>query len=67
MINYFLNGEPKQVSQVMTIDLLIEQWHYNRNSIAIAVNETFIPRSAYHSTEISEGDRIEVVGAMQGG
>lgn len=35
--------------------------------IAVALNGVVVPRRAWPATTISEGDRVEVVTAMQGG
>lgn len=67
MINYFLNGEPQQSDQTITVDQMLKQFDYQINSIAVAVNETFIPRASYQQQVIRQDDRIEVLSAMQGG
>ena len=38
-----------------------------RRGIAVAVNGTVIPRAAWPQTKLQPGDRIEIVGARQGG
>ena len=38
-----------------------------RRGIAVAVNGTVVPRSAWQSTRIDDGASIEIVGAVQGG
>jgi len=35
--------------------------------IAVAVDGEVVPRSAWSSTGLSDGQRIEIVGAVQGG
>ena len=35
--------------------------------IAIALNETIVPRSRWSETTLDAGDRVELVGAVQGG
>ena len=34
---------------------------------AVAVNEEFVPRSAYTAVRLADGDRIELVIPMEGG
>jgi len=34
---------------------------------AVALNENFVPKSAYQKTLVQMGDRIEILVAMQGG
>ena len=67
MIDIFLNGESKKLETTTTLSSVLEQWGYNRETIATALNETFIPRNLYDSTQIRNGDCVEVVSAMQGG
>ena len=38
-----------------------------RRGIAVAVNETVVPRAAWTETVISPGDRIEIVRPLAGG
>jgi sulfur carrier protein len=38
-----------------------------RRGIAVAVNGTVIPRAAWSQTPLRPGDRVEIVGARQGG
>jgi sulfur carrier protein len=35
--------------------------------IAIAVNDTVVSKSRWHEHKLNDGDRIEIVKAMQGG
>ena len=35
--------------------------------VAIAVNDAVVPRSQWSQTEIEQGDRLEIVTAVQGG
>jgi sulfur carrier protein len=39
----------------------------DRRGIAVAVDGEVVPRSEWDSTELSDGQRVEVVGAIQGG
>lgn len=38
-----------------------------RRGVAVAVDGEVVPRSAWDSTVLAEGQRVEVVGAIQGG
>ena len=37
------------------------------SGIAVALNDRVVPRSAWDSALLKPGDRVEVVGAVQGG
>jgi sulfur carrier protein len=38
-----------------------------RRGVAVAVDGEVVPRSAWDATELREGQRVEIVGAIQGG
>ena len=38
-----------------------------RRGIAVAVDGTVVPRSEWDATELEDGQKVEVVGAIQGG
>ncbi|MBX2810011.1 MAG: sulfur carrier protein ThiS [Cellvibrionaceae bacterium] len=66
MIQLSINGETHVVKQANLLTVL-QGLPVPEQSFAIAVNETFIPQSAYAATELSDGDRIELLVPMQGG
>lgn len=39
----------------------------SRGGVAVARNGEVVNRSTWHATSLVEGDRIEILGAMQGG
>lgn len=60
-----LNGTRRDVAAETLADVLNECGLSGR--VATAVNETFVPAAARAEHRLEEGDRIEVLGAMQGG
>ena len=40
---------------------------YAGRKVAVAVNETFVPRAGWRERVIEEGDRLDVVAPIQGG
>lgn len=60
-----INGDRRDVRGTTLAEVLAECGFSGR--VATAVNETFVPVSARSGHALSEGDRIEVLGAMQGG
>ena len=64
-----LNGEEKEVGQILTLMDLLRGLGIDPGApgIAVAVNGRVIPRPDFNSTPVQEGDRIEVVRAVQGG
>ena len=61
----FINGEQRDVASAILSDVLEECGFSGR--VATAVNEVFVPSAARDRTELTDGDRIEVLAAMQGG
>lgn len=61
-----VNGEPATLPAPCTVTELLQARGATRG-VAVAVNETFVPRSQYDSTRLQDGDTIEIVAPMQGG
>jgi sulfur carrier protein len=65
-----LNGErrdlPAGATVATVIELLCTQAPEGRG-VAVAVGDEVVPRGAWSVTELSEGARVEVVAAVQGG
>jgi sulfur carrier protein len=61
-----VNDEEVEVDGETTVAGLLDRLGYPEKGIAVAVDWTVIPRSGWH-TALSEGARIEVVTAVQGG
>lgn len=64
-----INGEKRTIENVGTIEQLLAELSLpgNRRGIAVAVNDTVVPRSQWKTVRIAAGDRIEVIRAVQGG
>ena len=65
-----LNGEPRKVSDGITVARLVREVDRDRDDgrgIAVAVDAEVVPRSEWEGLELSEGQRVELLGAIQGG
>ena len=64
-----VNGERIEVDEPATVTAVVERIGAggDRRGVAVAVNGEVVPRSAWDSTELADGERVEVVGAIQGG
>jgi sulfur carrier protein len=63
-----VNGKPTATTTEHLLDLLVEQgFQKETRGIAVAINGTVVPRSAWAETRLSDGDDIEIVKIMQGG
>ncbi len=61
-----LNGESVE-SQAPTVAQLLQERQISPVGVAVAVNENVV-RRAHHATHtLNEGDRIEIIRAVQGG
>ncbi|MBX9425730.1 MULTISPECIES: sulfur carrier protein ThiS [Streptomyces] len=66
-MNVSVNGEPRELSGPLTLDALVATLTTARSGVAAALNETVVPRGEWTSTLLGEGDRVEVLTAVQGG
>ncbi len=66
-MNITLNGESRRIDTGLTILGLIEQLGYQGKRIAVERNGEIVPRSAHASTELADGDALEIVVAVGGG
>lgn len=62
-----VNGEPFELDEGCSLSILMDQYGVGQGIVAVARNCEFVPRSAYESTRIEPGDKIEIVAPMQGG
>ncbi|MFV0136498.1 sulfur carrier protein ThiS [Streptomyces sp. HMX87] len=62
-----VNGEPRQVAPGTALDALVRTLTEAPSGVAAALNETVVPRARWASTTLAEGDRVEVLTAVQGG
>ncbi|MBQ4466080.1 MAG: sulfur carrier protein ThiS [Oscillospiraceae bacterium] len=51
----------------MTVARLVEQEGYDRARVAVECNEAIVPKAAYDSTVLQDGDSVEIVGFVGGG
>ena len=67
-IDLTVNGEPATVA-ASAIPGLLRELGYDpeQQGVAVAVNAEVVPRSQWVESKIAAGDRVEIVGAKQGG
>jgi thiamine biosynthesis protein ThiS len=66
-MNLFLNGEPADTLDGVTIAIFLERLGLPQKGVAVERNREIVPKSAYATTQLSEGDRIEIVQFVGGG
>jgi len=61
-----VNDEAVEVADDTTVAALLERLGFPEKGIAVAIEQTVLPRSRWH-TALTDGARLEVVTAVQGG
>lgn len=62
-----LNGQAHQAPDAASLAEVVRAVSDRETGIAVALNSDVVPRSAWPATAVAEGDRIDVVTAVQGG
>ncbi|MBI3628841.1 MAG: sulfur carrier protein ThiS [Candidatus Rokubacteria bacterium] len=62
-----VNGQPMEVEEGTNLEALLARLRVKREFTAVAVNREVAPRSAYVTTLLRDGDRLEIVHPMGGG
>jgi sulfur carrier protein len=64
-----VNGEARALPDGATIEWLLDDLDLapGRRGVAVAVDAEVVPRSGWHDRELADGDRVEVLTAIQGG
>jgi thiamine biosynthesis protein ThiS len=62
-----LNGQEHVLPGTMSVAALVERLGFDMRKIAVERNLEIVPRSVYAATELSEGDRVEIVNFVGGG
>jgi sulfur carrier protein len=63
-----LNGEDRGLPEGATVDVAVEaSGAPSRRGVAVAVDGEVVPRGSWTTTELREGQKVEVLQAVQGG
>jgi sulfur carrier protein len=64
-----INGEHRRWTGVETLEALVESlgMDKDRSGIAVALNDSVVPRADWPGTRVQAGDRIEIIHPVQGG
>jgi sulfur carrier protein len=66
-VNVTVNGERTPLAEDVNVAVLVERLTVARRGVAVAVNGEVVPRSVWAATALTDGDRVEVLTAAQGG
>ncbi|WP_431959983.1 sulfur carrier protein ThiS [Actinacidiphila sp. bgisy160] len=67
LLSVSVNGEAREVAEGVTLDRLVATLTAAPSGVAAALNETVVPRAQWQATALRDGDRVEVLTAVQGG
>lgn len=67
MIHIHVNGQSKSLDGPLTLYQLLESLQLTSSLIAIALNSGVVPSSELMTTNVKDGDQIEIVKASAGG
>jgi sulfur carrier protein len=62
-----VNGEPTELAPGATVDSVLAALEVPDRGVAVAVDAEVVPRGEWREHELSEGARVEVLRAIQGG
>ncbi len=62
-----VNGTDEDVETGITVAALVRARTEEQRRVAVALNGDVVPRSAWDATNLSEGDRVEVLVPVAGG
>jgi sulfur carrier protein len=63
----FINGERRRLADGASVAEAVRLVTAETSGVAAAVNDEVVSRAAWNSTPVAEGDRVEVLTAVQGG
>ncbi|WP_228994190.1 sulfur carrier protein ThiS [Streptomyces sp. DH8] len=66
-VSVSVNGEVRAVPAGTDLGALVATLTRAPSGVAAAVNESVVPRGRWAATPLGEGDRVEVLTAVQGG
>jgi len=66
-ITVLVNGERRSLAAPLALDALVATLTTAHSGVAAAVNDTVVPRSRWAGTALADGDRVEILTAVQGG
>jgi thiamine biosynthesis protein ThiS len=62
-----INGEEKSLENVSSLSSLLQQLGLKADRVAIELNREIAARSLWDSTQLKDGDRLEIVQFVGGG
>lgn len=67
MISVRINGETQEFDQPLTVREILSDLAIKEGTVAIAVNESVVPKAEWDKILIQDGDRVEIIRVVAGG
>jgi sulfur carrier protein len=62
-----INGESCDFDNSLPLSAVVEQLGMKPDRVAVELNRSIVPRARWAETQVSEGDRLEIVQFVGGG
>lgn len=62
-----INGESRDLTPGLTVAGLLQDLGIDNRKVAVERNLEIVPKSAFTTTEVQDGDRLEIVHFIGGG
>jgi len=62
-----LNGESRELNDAATVSQLLSELDLLGKRLAVERNGEIVPKSQHDTTQLADGDRLEIVVAVGGG
>ncbi|WP_371615495.1 sulfur carrier protein ThiS [Streptomyces sp. NBC_00454] len=66
-VSVSVNGEPREIAAGTVLATVVATLTQATKGVAAALNETVVPRGQWLHTRVEDGDRVEILTAVQGG
>lgn len=66
-MNITLNGDVRAIPDGLSVDGLLRHLGLETRKVAVERNLEIVPKSAFQSTAVADGDRLEIVHFIGGG
>lgn len=63
----FVNGQEEKIPADLFVSAYLKEKQYRTDRIAVELNGSILPKTAYESTLLQEGDHLEIVSFVGGG
>ena len=62
-----INGEPRDLADALSLSALVEQLGMKADRVAVELNLEIVPRGNWTTTQLKDGDKLEIVHFVGGG